>query len=108
MLARASVSPSVTTGAVWAVGAGIILAYCVYPSYGLGLLGLLAIAVLVAARTWRPLVAALAGAAGVTLVFLALGYSWFESYPVLRQPYYDGLGGKRSYVYWVWATSRPY
>jgi hypothetical protein len=49
-------------------------------------------------------VAAPAGAAGVTLVFLALGYSWFESYPVLRQRYYDGLGGKRSYVYWVWAN----
>ena len=48
----------------WSAGrsvAGLLLGWCVMLSYGLPLLGLLALAVLVAARSWRPLpVAALA------------------------------------------------
>lgn len=86
-----------------AVVAGILLGYCAFLSYGLVLLGILAVAILVAARTWRPLVPALVAALGVAAIFLAFGYSWPEAYGVLRVRYYDGLGGERSYLYWVWA-----
>ncbi|MGH3385602.1 MAG: hypothetical protein ACRDO1_13565, partial [Nocardioidaceae bacterium] len=88
----------------WLAGvAGLLLGSCVFLSYGLVLLGILAVAVLLAARAWRPLVPALVAALGVAATFFAFGYSWPEAYGVLRERYYDGLGGKRSYFYWVWA-----
>ena len=46
----------------WSVVAGLLLGSCVMLSYGLPLLGLLALAVLVVARSWRPLVPAVLAA----------------------------------------------
>ncbi|MET1039080.1 MAG: hypothetical protein ABW075_12470 [Aeromicrobium sp.] len=86
-----------------AVGAGLLLGACVYLSYGLVLLGILAVAVLVIARTWRPLPWALGGATVVAALFTLGGFAWWEAYPVLRERYYAGIASERAYAYWVWA-----
>jgi hypothetical protein len=86
----------------WAVLAGLLLGYAVMLSYGLPLLGLLAIAVLVVARTWRPLVPAALAAAGVLLVYAAFGYAWWEALPALRERYWSGVASRRPAAYWMW------
>ena len=86
-----------------AVAAGLLLGLCVYLSYGLVLLGILAVAVLVVGRTWRPLPWALAGAAVVAAAFTAAGFEWWRAYPVLHDRYYAGIASERPYSYWVWA-----
>lgn len=88
----------------YAVAAGLVLGAAVHLSYGFVLVGLLALSVLLAARTWRPLVPAVLAAFLPALVFWVLGFAWFEAYPVLRERYYDGWGGERPYAYWVWAN----
>lgn len=85
------------------LGAGLLLGLCVYLSYGLLLLGILALTVLWVGRSWRPLPWALGGALVVVAAFTAAGFSWWEAYPVLRERYYDGVASDRSYAYWVWA-----
>jgi hypothetical protein len=87
----------------FAVAAGLPLGVCVYLSYGLVLLGILAIAVLIIARTWRPLPWALASSAVVVAAFTAAGFAWWEAYPVLRERYHDGIASERPYSYWLWA-----
>ena len=89
---------------VWAVAAGLALGYCVMMSYGLPVLGVLALAVLVAARSWRPLPWAAGSAAAVVLAFAAGGFAWWEAYPVLVRRYYDGVQKNRPYSYWVWGN----
>lgn len=86
-----------------AVGAGLLLGLCIYLSYGLVLLGILALAVLIIAKTWRPLPWALGGSAVVVAIFTAAGFSWWKAYPVLRRRYLDGMAADRPYSYWVWA-----
>jgi hypothetical protein len=94
---------AVTRRAVPAAAAGLLLGLCAYLSYGLVLLGILAIAVLVIAGRWKPLPWALAGSAVVVGIFTAAGFAWWEAYPVLRDRYYDGIASERAYAYWVWA-----
>lgn len=86
----------------WSVLAGALLGYCVMLSYGLPLLGVLALAVLLAARSWFPLPFAAAAAAGVVLAFAGLGFAWWEAYPVLRDRYWAGLASERPASYWLW------
>ncbi len=102
LLALAATS-SGRRGAFTAIAAGLLLGLCVYLSYGLVLLGFLAIAVLLIARSWRPLPWALAGSAIVVAAFTAAGFSWWRAYPVLVQRYNDGIASSRPYDYWVWA-----
>jgi methylthioxylose transferase len=85
-----------------AIAAGLLLGLCVYLSYGLVLLGILALAVLLVARSWRPLPWALGGSAVVVALFTGAGFSWWEAYPVLRERYYAGIASERHYWYWVW------
>lgn len=85
-----------------AVGAGLLLGYCVYLSYGLVLLGILALTVLIIAKSWRPLPWALGGSAVIAALFTASGFAWWEAYPVLRERYYAGIASERHYSYWVW------
>lgn len=87
-----------------AVGAGLLLGYCVFLSYGLVLLGILALAVLFSAKTWRPLPWAVGGALVVTALFTAGGFHWWDAYPVLRERYYDGIASERAYSYWLWGN----
>ena len=61
-LALAATAPVRWRTVAWSVLAGLLLGYCVLLSYGLPLLGLLAIAVLLSARSWLPLPIAAAAA----------------------------------------------
>lgn len=89
---------------LWSVIAGLLLGYCVMMSYGLPLLGVLAIAVLVVGRSWVPLSIAAAAALAVVLVFAANGFAWWEAFPVLQQRYWDGVASRRPPGYWLWGN----
>ncbi len=88
----------------WAATAGLLLGWCVMSSYGLPLLGLLAITVLWLGRSWWPLPVAGLAALAVILGFAALGFSWWEAYPVLADRYWDGIAKTRPFAYWVWGN----
>ena len=86
----------------WSIVSGLLLGYAVMLSYGLPLLGLLAVAVLVVARSWRPLVPAALAAACVVLTFAAVGFVWWEALGPLRERYWDGVASRRPAAYWIW------
>ena len=88
----------------WSVLAGLLLGYCVMMSYGMPLLGLLALGVLVAARAWQPLVLAALSASAVVLLFAAGGFALWEAFPVLQERYWDGVAADRPASYWMWAN----
>ncbi len=88
----------------WAVLAGLLLGSCLLLSYGLPLLALLALAVLAAARTWRPLPVVAFSAALVVIAFAVAGFSWWDAYPVLKDRYWHGLAAHRPATYWMWAN----
>jgi len=90
--------------AAWGVLAGLLLGYCVMLSYGLPLLGLLAVAILVVARRWQPLPWAVLAALAVVLAFAAYGFPWWDALPVLRERYWDGVASNRPPSYWMWAN----
>ncbi len=91
-------------GIGWSVVAGLLLGCCVMFSYGLPLLALLAIAVLVVARSWRPLVPAALAALAVVVAYVPFGYAWWEALPVLRDRYWDGVAHNRPAAYWMWGN----
>ncbi|HSE08012.1 MAG TPA: hypothetical protein VLB29_05060 [Nocardioidaceae bacterium] len=88
----------------WSVVAGLVLGYSVMLSYGLPLVGILAVAVLSAARSWFPLLIAAAAAAAVVLAFAALGFAWWEGLSVLHERYWDGVASRRPTAYWLWGN----
>ncbi|MFE2025798.1 hypothetical protein ACFW9V_11725 [Streptomyces hygroscopicus] len=90
-------------GAV-AFGSGLLLGLTAYLSYGLTLMALPAAAVLLVARTARPLPFALAGVAVVAAAFTTAGFRWWEGYSLLVERYYQGVASERPYGYWVWAN----
>ena len=84
---------------------GLLLGYTLYLSYGLVLVGVLALVVL-----WlRPaprrttVVAAVAGVAAVVAAFTASGFWWLTGYHLVVIRYYQGWAADRPYGYWVWA-----
>lgn len=95
-----------STGAVvaWSALAGFLLGCCVLLSYGLPLLGLLAVTILFLARSWWPLPVAAVAALVPVLLMAGYGFAWWEAYPVLTDRYFDGLGGERQMSYWVWGN----
>lgn len=88
----------------WGVLAGLLLGWCVMSSYGLPLLGLPCLAVLWLARRWSPLPVAAAAALAVVLGFAALGFAWWDAYPVLVDRYWDGIAATRPAAYWTWGN----
>jgi hypothetical protein len=88
----------------WSVLAGLLLGYAVLMSYGAGLVGLVALAVLVAARRWWPLPVAAASALAVVLAFAAAGFAWWEAWPVLHDRYWAGIAADRPATYWLWGN----
>ena len=88
----------------WSLVAGLLLGYAVMLSYGLPLLGLLAVAVLVVARTWRPLPWAVLAALAVVLTFAALGFTWWEALGPLHERQYAGVASNRPAAYWMWGN----
>lgn len=103
-LALASTARSRARLAALSVGSGVLFGCCVMLSYGMALLGVLALAVLFAARSWRPLIWAIAGALVVVLLFAAFGFEWWKAYPVLAQRYWAGDARLRPGSYWTWAN----
>ena len=65
---------------------------------------MLALAVLWLARSWWPLPVAAVAALAVVLGFAALGFAWWEAYPVLVDRYWDGIAATRPCAYWVWGN----
>lgn len=86
----------------YGVLAGLLLGWSVMLSYGLPALGVLAIAVLVAARSWKPLLVAVPAALAVVLAFVPFGFRWWSAFPVLQDRYWDGLASSRPGAYWTW------
>ncbi|CAI9419111.1 hypothetical protein [Nocardioides sp. T2.26MG-1] len=103
-LALGATAPRRGRAAGWSMLAGLLLGGCVMLSYGLPLLGLLALAVLLRAGRWWPLPVAAAAAAAVVLAFAAGGFAWWEAFPVLRERYWDGIAADRPAAYWTWAN----
>jgi hypothetical protein len=87
-----------------AAGAGVVLALGIFLSYGLVLIGILALAIVVLSRRWSLLPWTVAGAAVVVVAFTASGFWWLDGYFLVKERYYAGLGGDRPYAYWVWAN----
>ncbi|MFI0902346.1 hypothetical protein ACH4TE_02185 [Streptomyces sioyaensis] len=87
-----------------ALASGLLFGLTCYLSYGLTLIALLAGAVLLLTRTWRPLPLLAAGAAAVAAAFTLAGFSWWEGYQLLVERYYQGAAAVRPYAYWVWGN----
>ncbi len=106
LAALAVAATAVTRGRMvaWSALAGLLLGSCVMLSYGLPLLGVLALAVLLVARSWWPLPIAAAAALAVVLAFAAGGFVWWEAYPVLVDRYWDGVASERPASYWMWGN----
>lgn len=88
----------------WSALAGVLFGYGVFLSYGFGLLGVVALAVLMAMRSWRPVLVVVPAALSVALVFAVLGFAWWEAYPVLVDRYWDGIASDRPGSYWWWGN----
>ncbi|MFD9848544.1 hypothetical protein [Streptomyces parvus] len=87
-----------------AAGGGLLFGWTCYLSYGLGLMAAVLLAVLVLARTARPVPVFLLGALVVPVAFTFAGFNWWTAYHLLVERYYQGAGGVRPYGYWVWAN----
>ena len=88
----------------WSLAAGLLLGACVMLSYGLPLLGILALTVLALGRSWFPLPIAAAAALAVVVAFALLGFSYLDALPALHERYLAGVGGRRPAAYWTWGA----
>ena len=87
-----------------ALVSGVLFGFGIYVNYGLGLMGVAAVAVLIAAKTIRPLLPAILGALLVAGAFTLSGFWWLDGYHLVVERYYQGIASKRPYSYWVWAN----
>ena len=91
-----------------AAGAGLLLGWAIFLNYGLMLLGLLALAVLIAVRNRRSALATLAAAVpvavAVVVAFAVAGFWWFDGYTLVQQRYWQGIAMNRPFQYWGWAN----
>jgi hypothetical protein len=95
---------SVRRSLLWSVPAGLLLGWAVMMSYGLPLLGILALMVLWLGGSWKPLVPTALAALAVVLAFAAFGFYWWEAIGVLHDRYWDGIARKRPATYWLWGN----
>ncbi|WP_432847874.1 hypothetical protein ACQPXB_44015 [Amycolatopsis sp. CA-161197] len=86
-----------------ALASGVLLGYGAFLSYGLVLLGLVALAVAVLGRQWRAAALAVVGALAVVAAFALAGFWWLDGYRLVVERYYQGIATLRPYSYWVWA-----
>ncbi|WP_236650165.1 hypothetical protein [Kutzneria albida] len=89
--------------AAW-LGGGVLLGFGIFLSYGLVLLGLVALGVVLATRRWLSLALAVLGALAVVAAFAAAGFWWLDGYHLVVERYYQGIASVRPYGYWVWAN----
>ncbi|MEV0355681.1 hypothetical protein AB0H71_06400 [Nocardia sp. NPDC050697] len=87
-----------------ALGAGVLFGVALNLNYGLILMGIPAVAVLIAGRTARPLLPALAGALAVVAAFAAAGFWWLDGYHLVVERYYQGIATTRPLAYWWWGN----
>jgi hypothetical protein len=87
-----------------ALGSGLLFGWLLYLSYGLVLMAVPAVAVLLLARSWRPLPWVLLGVAAVATAFTVGGFWWLDGYFTLHERYYEGAARLRPYGYFVWAN----
>ena len=104
MLALAATAPSSRRLAWLSLVAGLVLGLGLFLSYGLVLMSPIAVAVLVAARQWRPLLPAALAALGVVGAFALAGFWWYEGQQLLVTRYYEGKGLDRQFGYWWWGN----
>jgi hypothetical protein len=107
-LLAVAVHRAVRFQALLSAGAGLLLGWSVFLSYGLILLGLPALAVLVSASDWRTALRALGSAAlaalAVAVTFAVAGFYWFDGYTLVQQRYWQGIAKDRPFQYWSWAN----
>ena len=93
---------------VVAAVAGLLLGWSIFLNYGLTLMGLPAVAALVAVRNTRAALTTLAaaGPAAVVVVatFAVAGFWWFDGYTLVQQRYWQGIANDRPFQYWSWAN----
>ncbi|NLU68713.1 hypothetical protein [Streptomyces sp. HNM0574] len=87
-----------------AVASGLLFGLLCYLSYGLVLLAVVAVAVLVAGRTVRPVPWVLLGMMPWVAAFTMAGFWWFDGYFTLVERYYQGAARIRPYSYFVWGN----
>jgi hypothetical protein len=104
VLACAAVSAQPARAIVLSTAAGLVLGIGLFLSYGLLLMAPIAVAVLVAARQWRPLLPAALAALAVVGAFALAGFWWYEAQQILVTRYYEGKGADRQFGYWVWGN----
>ncbi|WP_410610235.1 hypothetical protein [Amycolatopsis sp. lyj-109] len=85
------------------LAAGVLLGFGIFLSYGLVLLGVLAVAVALLGRQWRAAALAIAAALAVVGIFAWAGFWWLDGYHLVVERYYQGVALVRPYSYWVWA-----
>ncbi len=108
--------------ALVAAASGALLGWAVFLSYGLILLGLAALAVLVAVLSggqrganWRASLRALGPAAltaliaaaiavAIAVAFAVAGFFWFDGYELVQRRYWQGVAKDRPFQYWWWAN----
>ncbi|MFC4854111.1 hypothetical protein [Actinophytocola glycyrrhizae] len=83
---------------------GIVLGFGIFLSYGLLLMGPIALAVVLVTKNWRALLYAVPGALAVVAVFAFAGFWWLDGYQLVVERYYQGIASDRPYWYWVWAN----
>lgn len=88
----------------WGLTSGVLLGYAVMLSYGLPLLGLLAVAVLVLAGSWRPLIPTVLAACAVVGTYAAYGFVWWQALGPLHDRYWIGIAHQRPGGYFIWAN----
>jgi len=91
-----------------AAAAGLLLGWAIFLNYGLMLIGLPALAVLIAVRGRRSALAAFAAAVpaavAIVVAFAVAGFWWFDGYTVVQQRYWQGIAMNRPFQYWGWAN----
>ena len=82
----------------YALAGGLLFGAAAFLSYGLVLLAVVPGVVAWQRRRFRPLAAAVIGAAPVFLAFLAAGFWWVAGLLATRERYFAGVGGRRPYL----------
>ncbi|HEV2778750.1 MAG TPA: hypothetical protein VGX25_05055 [Actinophytocola sp.] len=90
-------------GVAGCVAGGVLLGFGIFLSYGLILIGSIALAVVLAVRSRAAFVLAVLGALAVVAAFALAGFWWLDGYRLVVERYYQGIANARPYHYWVWA-----
>ena len=85
------------------LGAGLVLGYTLYLSYGLALAGLLPVAVIALTRRLRPTLLAVLGLAVVVVAFTASGFWWLTGFKLTSLLYHQSIAKHRPYAYFLFA-----